>query len=61
MGKSYSEAGQAAARLHTMSLLQAYQAELLTDLDEGEGISPNTVWELRRATDLSLRAAKRDG
>ncbi len=55
---AYSAAGQAAACLHTMSLLQAYQAELLTDLDEGEGISPNTVCELRRATYLSLRAAK---
>ncbi len=38
--------------------MKAYQAELLIDLDEGEGISPNTVCELRRATDLSLRAAK---
>ncbi len=57
-GKSYSAAGQAAACLHTMSLLQAYQAELLADLDEGEGIGPNTVCELRRATDLSVRAAK---
>ncbi len=58
VGKAYSAAGQAAACLHTMSLLQAYQAELLTNLNEGEGISPNTVCELRRATDLSLRAAK---
>ncbi len=41
-----------------MSLLQAYQAELLADLDEGEGIGPNAVCELRRATDFSLRAAK---
>ncbi len=59
VGKAYSAAGQAAACLHTMSLLQAYQAELLTDLDEGEGISPNTVCELRRATDLSLREPSR--
>ncbi len=44
--------------MFTMSLLQAYQAELLTDLDEGKGISPNTVCELRQATYLSLRAAK---
>ncbi len=49
VGKAYSAAGQAAACLHTMSLLQAYQAELI-DLDEGEGISPNTVYGLRRAT-----------
>ncbi len=57
VGKAYSAAGQAAACLYTMSLLQAYQAELLTDLDEGEGISLNTVCQLRRATNLSLRAA----
>ncbi len=50
VGKAYSAAGQAAACLHTMSLLQAYQAELLIDLDEGKGISPNTVCELHRAT-----------
>ncbi len=56
--KAFSAAGQAAACLHTMSLLQAYHAELLTDLDKGEGISPNTVCKLRRATDLSLRVAK---
>ncbi len=49
VGKAYSAAGQAAACLHTMSLLQAYQAELI-DLDEGEGINPNTVYGLRRAT-----------
>ncbi len=50
VGKAYSAAGQAAACLHTMSLLQAYQAELLIDLDEGEVISPNTVYGLRRVT-----------
>ncbi len=55
VGKAYSVAGQAAACLQTMSLLQAYQAELLANLDEGEGIGPNAVCELRRATDLSLR------
>ncbi|XDV52443.1 hypothetical protein PO909_021171 [Leuciscus waleckii] len=56
--KSYAAAGQAAACLHTMSLMQAYQAELLGDLEEGGGIGPDTVAELRRATDLSLRATK---
>ena len=58
VNKAYSAAGQAAACLHTMSLMQAYQAELLGDLDEGGGIGPDTVSELRRATDLSLRATK---
>ncbi len=58
VGKAYSAAGQAAAYLHTMSLLQAYQAELLADFDEGGAIGLNAVCELCRATDLSLRAAK---
>ncbi len=39
-----------------MYLLQAYQAELLGDHDEGGGCGLNTVCKLRRATDLSLRA-----
>ncbi len=54
-------AGQAAACLHTMYLLQAYQAELLGDHDEGGGCGPNAVCELRRATDLSLRAMSAPG
>ncbi len=61
VGKAYSAAGRAAACLHTMSLLQAYQSELLADLDEGEDIGPNAVCELRRATDLSLRAMAAPG
>ncbi|XDV29637.1 hypothetical protein PO909_032721 [Leuciscus waleckii] len=56
--KAYAAAGQAAACLHTMSLMHAYQAELLGDCEEGGGIGPDTVSELRRATDLSLRATK---
>ncbi len=58
VGKAYSAAGQAAACLLTMTLLQGYQVDLLADLDEGEGIGPDTVCELRQATDLSLRATK---
>ncbi len=61
VGKAYSVAGQAAACLHTMSLLQSYQAELLADLDEGEGIGPNAVCELCQATYLSLRAMAAPG
>ncbi len=57
VGKVYSAAGQAAVCLHTMYLLQAYQAELLGDHNEGGGgCGPNAVCELRRATDLSVRA-----
>ncbi len=61
VGKAYSAAGQAcllAACLHTMSLLKTYQAELLADLNEGGGIGPNVVCELRLATGLSLRVVK---
>ncbi len=54
VGKAYSAAGQAVACLHTMSLMQGYQAELLEDLDEG-------VCEMHRATDLSPRAMAAPG
>ncbi len=57
-GRVYAAAGQAAASLHTMAVLQAYQADLLKDLDDGQGLSPDEVAELRRATDLALRATK---
>ncbi|KAK2869830.1 hypothetical protein Q8A67_024222 [Cirrhinus molitorella] len=58
VGKAYTAAGQAGACLHTMAVLQAYQADLLKDLDAGEERESDTVAELRRATDLSLRATK---
>ncbi|KAI2662194.1 2-oxoisovalerate dehydrogenase subunit beta, mitochondrial [Labeo rohita] len=38
VGKGYSAAGQAGACLHTMSLLQAYQADLLKGLADGEKV-----------------------
>ncbi len=57
-GKAYAAAGQAVASLHTMAVLQAYQADLLKDLDNGQGLSPDGVAELRRTTDLALRATK---
>ncbi len=57
-GRAYAAAGQAVASLHTMAVLQAYQADLLKDLDSGQGLSPNEVAELRRTTDLALRATK---
>ncbi len=58
VGKAYTAAGQAAGCLHTMAALQAYQAELLGDLDEEDTIKSDDITELRRATDLSLRATK---
>lgn len=50
MGKSNAVAVQACGVFHTMAVLQAYQADLLKDLDQGEGLFP---------TDLALRATKR--
>ncbi len=44
--------------LHTMAILQAYQADVLKEMDEGTGLTSEAVKELRRATDLALRATK---
>ncbi len=44
--------------LHTMAILQAYQADVLKAMDEGTGLTPEAVKELHRATDLALRATK---
>lgn len=41
-----------------VAVLQAYQTDLLKDLDQGEGLSPKAVSELCIATDLALRATK---
>ncbi len=51
-------AGQVGAALHTMAILQAYQVEVLKEMDEGDGVTLEVVKELRRATDLALRATK---
>ncbi len=56
--KSYMVAGQGGAALHTMAILQAYQAEVLKEINEGGGVTPEAVKKLRRATDLALRATK---
>ncbi len=58
IGRSYMVAGQLGAALHTMAILQAYQAEVLKEMDEGDGVTPEAVKELRRATNLALRATK---
>lgn len=55
VGKAYQAAGKAGTALHTMAVLQAYQADLLKDLSAAETIDKGTFDELRRATDLSLR------
>ncbi len=41
-----------------MTVLQAYQADLLKELDEGEGVNAEDIKELRKTADLSLRATK---
>ncbi len=41
-----------------MAILQAYQADVLKEMDEGTGLTPEAMKELRRATDLALRATK---
>ncbi len=41
-----------------MAILQIYQAEVLKKMDEGGGVTPKDVKELRRATDLALCATK---
>lgn len=58
VGRAYMAAGRAGASLHTMAVLQAYQADLLKDIDEGEGPTPEDIAELRKAADLSLRVTK---
>ncbi|XDV18188.1 hypothetical protein PO909_023941 [Leuciscus waleckii] len=49
-GKAYKDCGQAASSLHTMALLQVYQAKALMDMHKG---SPDRalIGELRTATD----------
>ncbi len=56
-GRSYASAGHAASALHSMAVLQVYQAKLLSAVDESEP-DPATLKELRSATDLALRATK---
>ncbi len=46
IGKSYIAAGQAGMALHTMAILQAYQADVLKEMDEGTGLTPEAVKEL---------------
>lgn len=44
---AYAAAGQADGALHMMTVLQAYQADLLKDLDDGKSLSPEAVTERR--------------
>jgi hypothetical protein len=55
--RAYSAAGQAASALHSMSVLQILQGDILREWDENGKDSP-PVADLRSATDLALRATK---
>ncbi len=44
--------------LHTMAILQAYQADVLKEMDEGASLTPEAVKELRKATDLALTSQR---
>lgn len=57
VGRAYAVADQTGGALHTMAVLQVYQADLLKDLDQGEGLSPEGVSELRIATDCEASVA----
>lgn len=57
-GMACVASGQAGGALHTMEVLQAYQADLLKYLNKGRCLSPKAVEELCRTTDLALYANK---
>lgn len=56
--KAYAASGEAASALHTMAVLQVFQAQLLRSLD-GEEPNPDGVRDLRVATDFAHMATKR--
>lgn len=58
VGKAFAAASQADGTLYTMAVLQAYQADLLNDLDQGESLSSGVVSELCIVTDLALCVTK---
>lgn len=46
--KSYMTAGQAGVAFHTLTVLRAYHADVLKELDEDDGLAADAVKELRR-------------
>ncbi len=56
-GRAYSSVEQAASALHSMAILQVFQAKLLCSMDESNP-NPAAFNELHSATDLALRATK---
>ncbi|KAL0181957.1 hypothetical protein M9458_021332, partial [Cirrhinus mrigala] len=56
--KAYMAAGQTAPMIHTMAILQAFQAKMLQTLDE-KGSDSDAFKKLHSATDLALIATKK--
>ncbi|ROL45908.1 hypothetical protein DPX16_11603 [Anabarilius grahami] len=56
-GCAYTSAGQAASVLHTMAILQVFQAKLLCSMDKS-GPDPAVFREVRSVNNLALRATK---
>lgn len=54
VGNSYMGAGQVGTVLHTLVVLQVYQADVLKEIDEGSGLTHKAVVDLRRVTGLTL-------
>ncbi len=55
-GRAYSVARQAASALHSMAVLQVFQAKMLAS--EDAGLDAVSLRDLRSTTDLALRATK---
>ncbi len=55
-GRAYSAAGQLASALHSMAVLQVFQAKILAN--EEAGLDTASLKILRSTTDLALRATK---
>ncbi len=56
-GRAYSSAGQAASVLHSMAVLQVFQAKVIHSMDESNP-NPAAFSELRSMTNLALGATK---
>ncbi|ROK16092.1 hypothetical protein DPX16_22710 [Anabarilius grahami] len=56
--KAYAASGEAISALHTMAMLQVFQAQLLKTLDEGEA-DPEAFKDLCAMTDFTLKATKK--
>uniref|UniRef100_A0A671RJ93 Kinesin-like protein n=1 Tax=Sinocyclocheilus anshuiensis TaxID=1608454 RepID=A0A671RJ93_9TELE len=58
-GRAYTSAGQAASALHSMAVLQVFQAKILASSESG--LDPATLRDLRSATDLAQKQNHRPG